>query len=120
MGSHFGKLCRPSDYGFNAESFLSLAEMLELFESMPDTVKVTGSNNCDRIIELAESTFLSEIELPQNDMPEPVDVMDVEDEEEVNDTNQKNQDKGGIKEAPVQSKGSLAQSIKRIFGKLGL
>ena len=60
---NFGRICRPpSDYGFS--------DLVELFEAMPYTVKVTGSENCARNIELAESTLLSVVELPMDDTSE--------------------------------------------------
>ena len=112
---HFGWLYRPQieypAYEYN--------DLLKQFEAMPDTVKVIGSENCDRSIELAESRLLSDVELPQNAVPDPVDVMDVEDEEEINETDPKNrdeEDKGDVKGASGKPLGSLAQSIKRMFG----
>ena len=60
---NFGRICRPpSDYGFS--------DLVKLFEAMPYTVKVTGSENCARNIELAESTLLSVVELPMDDTSE--------------------------------------------------
>ena len=117
---HFGRLCRPpSDFGFN--------DMHDLFEAMPDTIKVIGSANYAEAaavgssIQLTESTVLSNVELPlmQNDMRDLDDVTDVKDEEKENEADPKDggeEDKEHVKGASVKPLGSLSQNVKRFFG----